>query len=291
MQTSRFLFGVGAIAAVGLALHVLASPDSEQQAKMREALRQAMEQGNPPETAPAPPAKSPVAPAPAKPVEPSPPPPAAKPPVAPAPAPVAPVVAAPVPRPGFDSVPPPNDEAATARAREAVRLKMLELQGATPEPTAPVVATQSPPRRMAPTPAPADVAAIEAAREAVRLKMHELQGMPPEAAAPVVAVQSPEPGFVPVPSPDETAALASEREAMRLKMVALQAAAPSTPSHQMVGVSSPESSLAFAPIQAPSSPLSSAQQAKLADLLARYKADLITAQDYHVQRAAILAAP
>lgn len=53
----------------------------------------------------------------------------------------------------------------------------------------------------------------------------------------------------------------------------------------------PAGSAGYAPIEGPTSPLSAAKQAKLADLLVRYKADSITAEEYHTQRAAILAAP
>lgn len=44
----------------------------------------------------------------------------------------------------------------------------------------------------------------------------------------------------------------------------------------------------FAPIIAPALPLSGIQQQKLLDLLAKYKADQITPEEYHRQRAAII---
>lgn len=235
MQTSKFLFVMGAVAVVGLALQVLAAPDNEEQAKMRAALRQAMEQSQPPETAPASAVQPPVAPAPVQPVT------FAPPPVAPAP--VAPVMAVTSPQPGFELLPPPADAAAMARAREVMRLKMLEIQAT------------------------------------------------PESAGSVVAGQPSQSEFGPLPPPD-AAALAREREAVRVKMLELQAAAPTTsPSRSIAAVNSTGGSLAFPPIEPPASPLSPAKQAKLADLLIRYKADAITAQDYHAQRAAILSAP
>jgi hypothetical protein len=44
----------------------------------------------------------------------------------------------------------------------------------------------------------------------------------------------------------------------------------------------------FAPIAVPDSPLSSAKQQKLQELLAKYKADQITPEEYHRQRAAVI---
>ena len=45
------------------------------------------------------------------------------------------------------------------------------------------------------------------------------------------------------------------------------------------------------PIPAPTLPISAAKQEKLEALLAKYKADQISPEEYHVQRAAILAEP
>ena len=49
-----------------------------------------------------------------------------------------------------------------------------------------------------------------------------------------------------------------------------------------------KSSSEFAPIVAPASPIDASKQQKLQDLLARYKADQITPEEYHRQRAAII---
>jgi hypothetical protein len=43
------------------------------------------------------------------------------------------------------------------------------------------------------------------------------------------------------------------------------------------------------PIAAPDLPISASKEAQLRDLLSKYKADLITPEEYHRQRAAILA--
>jgi hypothetical protein len=44
-------------------------------------------------------------------------------------------------------------------------------------------------------------------------------------------------------------------------------------------------------LEAPPSSLSASKETRLAELLQRYKADQITPQEYHTQRAAILAEP
>jgi hypothetical protein len=47
----------------------------------------------------------------------------------------------------------------------------------------------------------------------------------------------------------------------------------------------------FTPIVAPPLPISAAKQQQLAALLAQYEADQISPEEYHKQRAAILAGP
>lgn len=51
------------------------------------------------------------------------------------------------------------------------------------------------------------------------------------------------------------------------------------------------SAVVFRPIEAPALPISMSKAAQLQALLAKYKADQITPEQYHKQRAAILAQP
>jgi hypothetical protein len=117
--------------------------------------------------------------------------------------------------------------------------------------------------------------------------------------------------FEPVPPPDDAAAIARAREALRQKMLELDAKpapAPAPGSNPVAAVAPPPvakpaapvappvPAAAFAtsnykPIDVPASPFSSSKQAKLAGLLSRYRADSITAQEYHAQRAVIIAEP
>ena len=142
----KFLFATGALAAVILPLQVQAAPDNAEQAKMREALRRMME-SNPPESRPvtavAPPAApaavptaAPIVPAaaPKKPMFG-----AVPPPSQPGVAPVVPPPTMVIPPPAaagvvvqseqvtFGRVPPPDDSANLAQAREVMRQKVREL--------------------------------------------------------------------------------------------------------------------------------------------------------------------
>jgi hypothetical protein len=229
MQTTKFLFAIGAAAILAAPLQVTAGPDNEAQAKMREALRQKMEELNA-QSAAAPTAPTapvaPVAPAPAappapvvKPVEPKP----APAPVVIAPTVVVPVPAEPVAAPApvqakatdsrFSEVPDASEDAQAARIREALRQKIAAEKAAIATATA------------APAPAPAPTVSAP--------------------AKPAAVVQKP---------------------------VVVQPVATNIEA-------------------APASPLSGSKQERLAALLQLYKADTITPQQYHTQRAAIIAEP
>lgn len=258
MQTSKFLVATGAAVALILPLQISAAPDSPEQAQMRAALRQKMEQLNAATPKPAAVTPPPAAPAPKPQPQPQ-----------PVPAPVAP------PPPATPAAPeivmfekpsnaPPADDAEAAKAREAVRQKIAAMQTGAPQATV-----------SAPTPAPVTPPATPATPVVT-------------APAPVVEKQMPA-----VPPPVNDAALASAETAVRNKLSELNAtpapkAAAAPGSRAITAVTA---AAEYAPIQPPASPLSAAKQARLADLLSRYKADTITALEYHTQRAAILAEP
>lgn len=230
MQTSKYFLSVGVLAALILPLQARGGPDTEEQARMRAAMRRVLEQSSPPTTQAPATAKPANAPAPTQPATPPPPP-------EPAPTPVAPP---PVQTQAAPAIAGSGDSADIAKARQAMRQRIQELQATS-----------------APAPAPATTS-----------------------VTPTTPVPSPAPAttFVATPPPDSGANVALEQEALRQKLQQLEATQPVT-------------AAGYAPIEGPASPLSAAKQAKLADLLVRYKADTITAQEYHAQRAAILAAP
>lgn len=260
MQNTKFLAVLSA-AAMGLTTTaLLAGPDTDEQAKMREALRQALGQPG----AVATPAPPPAAPTSVKEVKPAP----------------APTVVVPIPvetpppvvktKPKNKSADPvwiePADDADTARLREALRQSL-----GTESPTAatavkpaatPVVIT-------APTPAPAAIST------------------PPSSDQ-----------YSNVSNAGADDATARMEEALRQAMAA-QPAAPAQPAPARTSpgktVASTQSPARFtaAPLHNDliPSPFSAAKQQKLDALLNRYKADQITPQEYHRQRAEIIAGP
>jgi hypothetical protein len=105
---------------------------------------------------------------------------------------------------------------------------------------------------------------IEKAREAMRKKMDELG--PTEAQAPPPPVANPVTTSTPKPNPPP--------------VVVVPPPPPPKPKP------SPPSSLP--PIEGPALPISAEQQQRLSALLARYKADEITPDQYQTERAKIL---
>jgi hypothetical protein len=232
-------------------LSLLRAAESEAQRKAREALRQKMQEGQPQPAAPAPVSPPPQA------VTPAPPPKAE--PVAPAPQ-TTPTVVTRVP-----------DSEAQARARQALREKMNEGQSAQPVPP-PVVATPAAPPPTAPPTSPPTTSPPTA---------------PP--TAPAVAWS---------PSAPDNPAQAKAREALEQKMRELDSqqpvAAPVAPVARPVatpGEPAYPPTVVFKPIEPPPSAFPTSKAGRLADLLSRYRADQITPEEYHTQRAAIVGEP
>lgn len=109
--------------------------------------------------------------------------------------------------------------------------------------------------------------------------MNELEAQPPAvttAPAPVPAVATPTIGQTPAPAKLQqttTTPPASWPEAEKL-------------SHKPA-----KGTLAFPPIKGPPPAVSADKEARLAELLRMYKADVITPEQYHQQRAKILSEP
>ncbi|MGA3283118.1 MAG: hypothetical protein ABSD57_01490 [Verrucomicrobiota bacterium] len=127
------------------------------------------------------------------------------------------------------------------------------------------------------TPATSDAEAQAKARTALDQKMSELnqQNWATPAAVPAA---SPAPQTQPVAiSPVKPAPPAVKPEVM-------------SPANQ-INANFPGKELGLKPIQAPPLPISAAKEAQLQALLGRYKADQITPEQYHTERAKILAEP
>jgi hypothetical protein len=263
--------------------------DSDAIAKAREALRQKMtELQTPSGGRPTPPAQWAPAPV-ARPV------PAVAQPAAPASAPAV----QPAPKPVL-TLPPAADSDAIAKAREALRQKMTELQAqpvsqpapaAKPLPVAaqPVFATP-PAVKTAPVaaqpvvaPTPAETENIAKAREVLRKKMQELETQPPvvktvPAPAPMVAQPKP----VEKPVVEKSISVKAQETAVKPDV---------KPKTEKLSAKPAKGLQPFQPIQGPPLSISADKQERLAELLRKYRADEITPEEYHQQRAKILAEP
>jgi len=174
-----------------------------------------------------------------------------------------------------------------AKAREAMRQKMQELPAqppsrvaTTPAPKrAPKVATAKPAPAPQTVPEPVPSAAKPVPRETVATQPAPTQPTPtqpaevrPAEAPPQAEVQAPVATELPERSEAESAARkqASKKQKTRKP-------SPTAP--------------VFQPLGGPPLPISAEKQQRLANLLEQYRADQITPEQYHQQRAKILAEP
>jgi hypothetical protein len=99
---------------------------------------------------------------------------------------------------------------------------------------------------------------------------------PPPTAAPVTAPSEPNPALSPAEQKKQAAAEAkAQKEAQRRAEKATAA----------------NRTTRFPPTEAPPVPFSADKQSRLAELLRKYQADELTPEQYHAERARILAEP
>jgi hypothetical protein len=193
------------------------------------------------------------------------------------------------------------------KLREAMRQKISELQTQpTPQPTpvakpssaaaqpvtppppavvqpvpVPPPATPPPPTVAPPKPAaqaPVNQESIDKARETLHRQMTELENQPPAAAA------------TNLPSPKK----ADSQPGQKSAEAKAQETAGKPQAQPKAGdtVKKPaKAASAFTPIQVPPPAVSADKQTRLAELLRKYKADALTPEEYHKQRAKILSEP
>lgn len=157
---------------------------------------------------------------------------------------------------------PSNDDATNQKLQEALRQKMQQTPA---EPTAPAVATQKPqkPAKLVKPAAP-----VKPAPTANYATQPAPTAAPAANYAPVPTTSGAHPNLPEQPTPQPTPAPVASRNQ--------PAAAPTMSLPTLTG---------------PATGLSSAKQQKLDELLNQYRADQITPQQYHEQRAKILAEP
>jgi hypothetical protein len=166
------------------------------------------------------------------------------------------------------------DSEAQAKAREALEKAMSQpVPQTTPTPSAPAktaaqpaapaaTATSTPSMTMPNVPAGMSSEDTDKVRAALRQKMAEQQNQP--VAVKPVSTTTPQPVVVKPTTPP--------------------------PGHHMTTPPGPPP-VAHTAIQAPALPISATKEAQLQELLVRYKADQISPEDYHKERAKILAGP
>lgn len=179
-----------------------------------------------------------------------------------------------------------------------VRPARTPARRATPAPAAKSApATQT----FQPVPTTADTGPQERAKAALEQKLNELdqQSMTAPAATPAIApatypatapaaapaaTPAATPATVTAPPPTPAATSPVKPAPPAVKTQVTSPPGPSNPGY-------PGRELGLKPITAPGLPISPAKEAQLQGLLERYKADQITPEQYHTERARILAEP
>lgn len=174
---------------------------------------------------------------------------------------------------------------------------------------APVVA-KAPELQSEPVIAPAeDSPEIIKAREALHQKMNQTAGQTTSSASPQPVTSEPKPVFHSAAGTDQknmataqtqppSAPKANNPQRTKAEDAAKNVAdkkpktTPPPPSKPpQMNANAGKGAATFTPLQAPPLPISADKQRRLADLLTKYQADQLTPQQYHQQRAKILAEP
>ena len=193
------------------------------------------------------------------------------------------------------------DTDAQIRAREALRSAISAMDTQQP----PAKVTRPAPPEKSPKPAPAaPVFSPAASTDTVKIVPPPSAPTPAPAAPPPVQISTPaappsstwatpaSDSFSQVPPPSDSEAAAKAREALRQSTFQPEMQ-PST-GQQVPGAGAAPAFSAtpgFKPLDTPSSPLTGSKQERLNELLRRYRADEITPEQYHTQRAKILEEP
>jgi hypothetical protein len=179
------------------------------------------------------------------------------------------------------------DTVSQAQAREALRQKIADLNAQ--ESAVKQTTAETPKAKKKTSSAPAAQPVTQ------EQSVETISPAAPAASAPVAAEATPSSPAPAAPATREE--IVSEREAVREKIAELNAqeqGAQPAAWPRAEGQKKPAArvqSNEFAPLEPPPPAVSAAKEAKLDDLLRRYKADEITAEEYHKQRAHILAEP
>ena len=164
----------------------------------------------------------------------------------------------------------PKKSAPVAPAAPVVAAPVVTAPPVEPAPiAAPVAPVVVEPVAAQPAPATADDAQVERMREALRARMQQ------EAAAPT----------------QPAATVTTQGSDLAPTISTTKIVAPVAPAAVQIETPAPATQPAMQPVtfEAPASPIPTSKEARLAALLQQYKADLISPQEYHEQRAKIIA--
>jgi hypothetical protein len=185
------------------------------------------------------------------------------------------------------SAPSPQDTEVQAKAREVVRKNITNVQPAVSQP---VIAQPSAPSApaaitMSPEVTPVDAQAIEKARQAVRQELDQHNSTSPD--SPEVA-KAREALRQKLGTTLQPTALGAQRNAQTPAQIEADKAEAIAQAERRAKRNGNLAPAAFQPIEAPALPISSDKQQRLAELLQKYRADQLTPEQYHVERAKIL---
>jgi len=199
------------------------------------------------------------------------------------------------------SAPAPQDTEAQAKAREALRKKLNEAQpiGSQPVISQPASSSSAPVEiKMSPAASPADAKAVEKARQAVREKLDELNAGSPDSPEVAKAREALRQELAhttaskPLVSQNAEKAERAQTEAQSKAEKAAQIEADKSEAAAQAERRAKRNAnlapTAFQPIESPALPISNDKQQRLAELLQKYRTDQITPEQYHQERAKIL---
>ncbi len=148
---------------------------------------------------------------------------------------------------------------------------------------APAPAVQPTPQAPTAVPPPVSEESVAKAREDLRQKMNQLETQPPALTNALVSA--------PIPAPKVATPTPAQKRVPAKLQGTNAIPAEAHPKAQKLSQKPAKAPQAFPPIQAPPPAISASKEARLAELLRKYKADEITPEEYHQQRAKILSEP
>jgi len=148
---------------------------------------------------------------------------------------------------------------------------------------APATAVQPTPQAPGAVPPPVSEESVAKAREDLRQKMNQLEAQPPALTNALASA--------PIPAPKAATSTPTQKRVPAKLQGTNAIPAKAQPKAQKLSQKPAKARQAFPAVQAPPPAISASKEARLAELLRKYKADEITPEEYHQQRAKIMSEP